>query len=50
MVRDLFADGVPVGLDPFLPLLVIVPYRAGMAVDEIGDGDEISLLVNTIPR
>jgi hypothetical protein len=38
MVRELFADGVPVGFRMRLILFIVIPHRAGMAADKVGDG------------
>jgi hypothetical protein len=39
MVRQLLADGIPVGLVVRLIAFIIVPHRTGMAVDKVRDGD-----------
>jgi hypothetical protein len=39
MVRQLLADGIPVGLVVRLIAFIIVPHRAGMAADKVRDSD-----------
>jgi hypothetical protein len=39
MVRELFADGIPVGFRVRLMPFIVIPHRTGMAADKIGDGD-----------
>jgi hypothetical protein len=40
VVRELFADGIPVGFGMRLVLFIIVPHRTGMAADKVGDADK----------